>query len=200
MFSLTVDFLLGHSVLLLMRAFLKVLIFIKTVLCILIVILKYVIYKCLRMYHSDYFDQKYDGKLAYNKNFFSLSICAAACIYGLSIRHVLQTTKSSTCGKPKFCQLHIASKMMSASSMLIEFSLDMIQLTLKCGKPFVEPKLNDVRVSTIALKCISTVISRHMSLELLDAALSVFGYIFFLPMQNVLKSIVNIFWNNHQKK
>lgn len=90
--------------------------------------------------------------------------------------------------------------------MLIDFGLEMLQLTLKCGKPFV-PILNDsigsccnVRVTTLALKCISIIISKQMPLERLDAAISIFGNIFFLPMQSVFKTIVNILWINHKKK
>lgn len=222
---LTVEFSLIHLALLLIRVFIQVLVFIKIIVYAFSTIFKYVIHKSMQcillVYHSDNFYQRCDGKLnAHNKNLFSLSICAVAsliinkqinietilmCIYGL----ISEGIRDLMCGivQPK-CQQHIISKMMTATNILIEFSLDLLQLTLKCGRPFVDPivpKLSDsiccsnVRVTTIALKCISIIISKHMSLELLDAAISIFGTIFFLPMQSVFKSIVNILWNNQKK-
>lgn len=233
------DFSLIHLSILLMRAFIQVIVFIKVVLYALNTILKYVTYKFMQcilwVYHSDNF-RKCDGKLnSHNKNFFSLSICAVAhliinkqinietiimFIYGLiseGVRDlmsgVLLQPKCGTRGKAKMHQQHIVSRMVAATNILIDFSLDVLQLTLKCGlqcgRPFVDPivpKLSgaicctNVRAATIALKCVSIIISKHMSLELLDAAISVFGTIFFLPMQSVFKSIVNILWNHQKKK
>lgn len=105
----------------------------------------------------------------------------------------------------------IAAKMATVTNiranahMLIEFGLELLQVTLKCGKPLV-PMFNDsisgcsnVRVTTLTLKCISIVIGRQMSLERLDAAISIFGNIFFLPMQSILRTIANILWINHKK-
>lgn len=104
----------------------------------------------------------------------------------------------------------IASKMATVTNiranahMLIEFGLELLQLTLKCGKPFVDPILPLLNHSigssnTASLKCFSIIISKQMSLERLDAAISIFGNIFFLPMQSVFKAIVNILWINHKK-
>lgn len=231
---LAVDFSLIHLTILLLRVFLQMLICTKIVLYAFKSILKYAVVKTLHFsvwfYQYDHVNHNYGGKLdlksnSHNKSVLSLSVCAATgliinrqinvepilmFICGLVTRSFRDMQpKFSACGRVKICQPQIFSKMMTATNILIVFSLDLIQLTLKCRKPFVDPivpKLSDsiccnnVRVTTVALKCISIVISKHMSLELLDTAVSIFGTIFFVPVQSVLKSIVNILWNNHKKK
>lgn len=231
---LAVDVSLIHLTITLLRGLLLVLICIKIVLYALKSVLKYAIVKSFQfflwIYHYDHPNYDYGGKLdlkrnSHNKSVLSLSVCA---VTGLIINKQInmepilmficglvswsfRNAQPKFCarGKVKICHPQIFSKMMSATNILIVFSLDLIQLTFRCGKPFFDPivpKLSDsiccnnVRATTIALKCISIVISKHMSLEFLDTALSIFGTIFFVPVQSVLKSIVNILWNNQKKK
>lgn len=218
-----------HLTILLLRVFIQLLICMKIVLYVFKSILKFAVVKSLHsllwVYQYDHFNHGYGGKLnlkanSHNKSVLSLSICAVAGLIinkHINIQPILmficglvsRGAKFGECGRVIFCQPQIFSKMMAATNILMVFSLDLIQLTLKCGKPFLDPivpKLSDsiccnnVRVTTIALKFISIAISKHMSLELLDTAISIFGFIFFMPVQSVLKSIVNILWNNHKKK
>lgn len=123
-------------------------------------------------------------------------------------------------------KLAVVTNVRANAHVLIEFGLELLQLTLKRGKllripyqPFVDPIipiLNDsigsshVRVTTFALKCISIIISKEMSLKRLDTAIdTIVEKIFtilhkyvaantdmlndnFLLVQSAFKTIVNI--------
>lgn len=209
---------------LLLRGLIQLLIRMKIALYAFQSVLKYVVIKSIRfmlwVYQYGQLDRGCRRKInvkvnSHNKSVLSWSISAGLMsnnqfniepimmfIYGLVSRTIRDVyPKFCASGRVIICQPQIFSKMMSATNILIVFSLDLIQLTLKCGKPFLDPfvpKLcddiccNNVRVTTVALKC--------MSLELLDVAITVFGTIFLMPVQSVFKSIVNILWNNHKRK
>lgn len=123
-------------------------------------------------------------------------------------------------------KMAVVTNVRANAHVLIEFGLELLQLTLKRGKllkityqPFVDPIvpiLNDsigsshVRVTTFALKCISLIISKEMSLKRLDVAIEsivekIFGILHkyvaantdmlqdnFLLVQSAFKTIVNI--------
>lgn len=123
-------------------------------------------------------------------------------------------------------KMAVVTNVRANAHVLIEFGLELLQLTLKRGKllkityqPFVDPIvpiLNDsigsshVRVTTFALKCISLIISKEMSLKRLDAAIEsivekIFGILHkyvaantdmlqdnFVLVQSAFKTIVNI--------
>lgn len=123
-------------------------------------------------------------------------------------------------------KLAVVTNVRANAHVLIEFGLELLQLTLKRGKllkftyqPFIDPIipiLNDsigsshVRVTTFALKCISIIIGKQMSLKRLDAAVApivekIFSILHkyvaantdmlndnFLLVQSAYKTIVNI--------
>lgn len=150
-------------------------------------------------------------------------------IYGLtieSIRNLMRTIAQQTPDKSNIHQQQSSINRFSTSNdpvilaraiasmvtiirantyMLIEFGSELVHLTLKCGKPLMIC-VNDsigscstVAVTTLTLKCISMMIIKQMSLQRLDAAISIFGNFFILPMHSVLKTLVNILWINYKK-